>query len=373
LDTAIAMVVGDPADGDEVDLVADSGQWIARGVFNSRSRIRVRLYSWDSGQTLEDAWWRARLEVAIALRRSIGYDDPHGAARLVYSEADGLSGLIVDRFGPHLVVQPTALATAVRLERLVALLVEITQPSSVTVRTDPAIARREGIECQGGVIHGPPPPDPVLVEEHGIRYAVRVLSGQKTGSYLDQRENRLQASRYMRGRRVLDMCCYTGGFGLAAARLGGAAHVLGVDTSSSAIEVARDNARRNELSNVRFETGDCFRDLEQRVQEGERFGAVVLDPPKFARGRRGVPEALRAYHRLNRLGVQLLDASGVLVTCSCSGSVRRDDFVDMLRGVANKTGRAIQVLEQRGAAPDHPLNLACPETNYLKCMICRVV
>ena len=372
LDSAVARVAGATADGNEVDLVSDKGQWLARGVYNSRSRIRVRLYSWEQGESLDRAFWQRRLESALRLRDSIGYNDPRGAARIVFSEADGLSGLIVDRFGPCLVVQPTALATAARLDMLVDSLVVLTRPASVIVRIDPGISRREGFEIPPGLIRGTAPQEPLLIDEHGIAFAVHLLAGQKTGFYLDQRENRRQAARYLHGRRVLDMCCYSGGFGLAASRLGGAAEVIGVDISRAAIELARANALQNGITNARFETGDCFRAMEQRLAAGEKFGGVILDPPKFARSRQGVSDALRAYHQLNRLAVQLLEPGGVLVTCSCSGSVRREDFLDMLRGVASKTCRRIQVLEQRGAAPDHPLNVACPETDYLKCMICRV-
>ena len=344
----------------------------SHGDLQPPSRIRVRLYTWNRGEPLDEGFWRIRLAAAIRLRQAVGYDDPRGASRLVYSEADGLSGLIVDRFAGHLVVQPTALATASRLPLFIATLIELLQPASIVVRTDATMARREGMELETGVVHGCLPEDSLWFEEHGIRYAVRLLAGQKTGFYLDQRENRSQAARYLRGRRLLDMCCYSGGFSLAASLLGGAADVVGVDASEAAVESARENARHNGATNVRFESGDCFRSLEQRAAAGERFGAVVLDPPKFTRSRYGVAEALRAYHRLNRLAVELLEPGGILVTCSCSGSVGREDFLDMLRGVANKTQRPLQVLEQRGAAPDHPLNLACPETDYLKCMICCV-
>lgn len=372
LDTAIARVQGNPPDGAEVDLLSDNGKWIARGLLNSRSRIRVRLYSWTAGEALDDAFWRRRLAAALRLRQSLGYDDPAGAARLVFSEADGLSGLIVDRVGPHLVVQPTALAMAQRLEQLVPILVELVQPASITLRTDTGTTKLEGLELEPGHLWGQTPDPVVFIQEHGIRYGVEVLSGQKTGFYLDQRENRRVAAGYLRGRRVLDICCYTGGFSLAASILGGAQEVLGIDTSEHAVTLARANAELNGVRNVRFETGDCFRTLEERGRAGERYGAIILDPPKFARGRRGVEDALRAYHRLNLLAVQLLEPDGILVSCSCSGSVTPDDFMAMLFGVALKSGRELQVLEQRGAAPDHPLSVTCLENQYLKCFICRV-
>jgi 23S rRNA (cytosine1962-C5)-methyltransferase len=280
--------------------------------------------------------------------------------------------LVVDRFAQHLVVQPTALGIAQRLDRLVPMLVELVHPASVTLRADAGTAKLEGLNLEPGPYWGQPPEDVIFIQEHGIRYGVQLLSGQKTGFYLDQRENRRAAAAYLRGRRVLDVCCYSGAFSLAAAILGGAKEVVGLDSSEHAITMARANAQLNGLTNVRFETGECFRSLDERVKAGDRYGAVILDPPKFARGRRGVADALRAYHRLNHLAVDLLEPDGILVTCSCSGSVTREDFASMLFGVAIKSGRDIQILQQRGAAPDHPLSVTCPENQYLKCFICRV-
>lgn len=372
LDSAISKVQGDPADGDEIDLVADGGSWVARGVYNSQSRIRIRLYSWQAGESLDGGFWRRHIERALELRRSLGYGRLDEACRLVYSEADSLSGLIVDRFRNHFVVQPTALATAIRLPAITAVLVELAQPDSITIRADALIARREGIRIDTGCIFGTPPGGPIEICEHGLRYSVNLLEGQKTGFYLDQRENRRRAAEFLAGRRVLDVCCYSGSFSLAALRVGSAAEVVGLDVSETAVRTAQENAQRNGLPAAQFVTGDCFQSLEQRRAAGETFSAVILDPPKFARSRDQVPEALRAYHRLNRLAVELLEPGGILVTCSCSGSVLREDFASMLLGVATKTRRTIRVLEQRGAAPDHPLNLACPETDYLKCFICRV-
>jgi 23S rRNA (cytosine1962-C5)-methyltransferase len=195
--------------------------------------------------------------------------------------------------------------------------------------------------------------------------------GQKTGFYLDQRENRRVAASYMQGRRVLDMFCYSGGFSIAAARLGAAAEVVGVDSSEPAIRWARHNARQNGADNVRFEQAECFETLDQLRERGEKFGAVILDPPKFTRNRFRINEALRAYHRINRVALDLLEPDGILVTCSCSGSVTRDDFLAMLGGVAEKARRGLQILEQRGPAADHPVSVACPENAYLKCFICR--
>ena len=373
LDSAVDRVEGDPADGDVVELLSDKSKFIAQGIFNARSRIRVRLYTWNAAEMLDEGFWRRRLESAIQFRKQLGYDDPKGAARLVFSEGDGLSGLIVDRYADYLAVQVTGLAMAVRLPQIVPMLVELVRPRGIMIRTERGVSRAEGLELRDGPYWGAMPEEPLLIVEHGLTYELDLAEGQKTGFYLDQRENRVAAARYFRDRRVLDMFCYSGAFAMAASAIGGAGEVLGVDTSQKAVSLAWSNAERNGLKNVRFQSGDGFKTMESLVASGERFGGVVLDPPKFARSRRAVDEAMRAYHWLNRLGVGLLEPGGILVTCSCSGHVSREDFLYMLVGVAQQTGRQIQVLEQRGPSPDHPVNAACLESEYLKCFICRVV
>jgi 23S rRNA (cytosine1962-C5)-methyltransferase len=373
LDSAIQKIEGEPADGDVVDLLTDRGQWIARGIFNTNSRIRVRLYTWQADEAIDADFWRRRLQTAGRLRTLLGYDDPNGAARLVSSEADGLGGLIVERYGEHLVIQVTALAIAERLEEIVPLIIEQWRPASISLRTERDMNKAEGMHLEEGVLWGTRLDGPVFISEHGVRYGVDLSSGQKTGFFLDQRENRRAAAGYFAGRRVLDMFCYTGAFSLAASVVGQAKEVQGVDSSQKAVMLAQANAQLNSVANVQFQVADVFQHLENLGASEERFGAIVLDPPKFARGRQAVPEALRAYHHVNRLAVKLLERDGILVTCSCSGHVTRDDFLFMLSDVAQRTGREIQVLEQRGAAPDHPVSASCLESDYLKCMICRVV
>jgi 23S rRNA (cytosine1962-C5)-methyltransferase len=373
LDSAIERVEGQTADGDIVDLLSEKGKFIARGFFNSQSRIRVRLYTWNAGEMLEEAFWRRRLETAIRLRIELGYGDPCGAARLVFSEGDGLSGLIVDRYADYLAVQVTALGMALRLPLIAPILMELTGAKGIVLRTEKGVKQAEGLELRDGPFCGAAPPTAIEIVEYGLRYAVDLSEGQKTGYYLDQRENRKAAAGYLRGRRVLDMFCYNGGFSLAAAALGGAAEILGVDTSAKAVAVAEHNARINGVANVRFQTGDAFKTLEGLAESGEIFQAVILDPPKFARRRSAVAEALRAYHWLNRLALGVLAPGGILVTCSCSGHVSRQDFADMLGGVSQQTHRDLQILEGRGAAADHPVLTSCPEGEYLKCFICRVL
>jgi 23S rRNA (cytosine1962-C5)-methyltransferase len=373
LDSAIDRIHGSPADGDVVDLISDKDKFIARGIYNSRSRIRVRLYSWQPAEPIDDGFWRSKLEAARRLRQHLGYDDPQGAARVVFSEGDLLSGLVVDRFANYLVVQITALAMAVRLETILSQLLDLLRPTGIVLRTERDVAKAEGLDLADGPCWGELPQGPLAIVDGRLRYQVDLTGGQKTGFYLDQRENRKAAAAYFRDRRVLDLFCYSGGFALCASALGGARDVLGVDASRRAVALAEANAQLNGLSNVRFEAADGFQRMESLRSAGEKFGGLVLDPPKFTHSRRSLDDALRAYHHLNRLAVELLEPGGILVTCSCSGHVTREDFFDMLLGVAQQTGREVQILEQRGAAPDHPIAATCPESEYLKCFICRVL
>jgi len=373
LDSAVLRVEGSAADGDVVDLATHDGTFVARGLWNAASRLRVRLYAFDPAVKLDDALWRTRLEAAVALRRTLGLDDRAGAARLVNSEGDDLSGLIVDRYGDYLAVQVTALAMALRIETLADQLMELVGPRGILLRgAERGLSKLEGLQLPDRVIRGAAPSGPIFVTEHGLKFGVDLTAGQKTGYYLDQRDNRHAAARFARGRRVLDMFCYSGGFAVAAAVAGGARSVLAVDSSAKAAALAKANAELNGAANVTVETADAFERLDALRAAGERFGMVVLDPPKFARSRAALDDALRAYHRINRVAIDMLEPGGILVTCSCSGSVSREDFLQMLGGVAQRARRPLQILECRGAAPDHPVSASCLEGEYLKCVIARV-
>ena len=369
---AIGRVDGQPSAGAAVRVLDASGAPIGTGLFNPHSQIRVRLYRWDDGP-LDESFFRARLSEAVALRRGpLGLDDPEGAARLVFSEGDGLSGFVVDRYGSWLTVQLTSLALAERLDWLLDGLEELLSPEGIVLRTEKGVLEEEGLELKDGLLRGTVPDAPIEIREGGLRYRVALQTGQKTGFYLDQRLNRIRAARYAEGRSVADVCCYSGGFGLAALQAG-ARSVVGVDVSPGALELARANAAANGVeerhSVIR---SDAFGWLGERAEEGRRFDMIVLDPPRFARSRRGVPEALNAYRRLNGLALRCLEPGGILVTCSCSGRVSAIDFLGAVGRAASDAGRTVRVLEQSGQAPDHPVSATCPETAYLKCLVCHV-
>lgn len=368
---AIGRVEGSPADGDIVDLVSHTDNFVARGLYNSRSKIRVRLYGWDPSVPLDQAFFRERLDGAVRLRDLLGLNGPGKACRLVFSEGDGLSGCVVDRYDRWLVLQLTSLGLAQRRDLLVELLAERVQPEGIYLRTERGIGRLEGLELHDGPLWGRMPDGPVQVEENGVRFLVNVAEGQKTGFYLDQRDNRQAVARLAAGRRVLDAFCYSGGFGLHAARAGARA-VVGVDQSEPALALARANAALNGFTNLEFIQADVFDHLAALVAQGERFGLVVLDPPKFARTRNAVEEALRGYRRLQSLALRLLEPDGILATCCCSGLINMAMLEDLLAQLAVEEKREIQILERRGPAPDHPVSVSCLESHYLKCLLTRV-
>ena len=357
--------------GTIVDLMHPNGHWIGRGVYNPLSRIRVRMYQWDQTQELDDAWLHGQLENAVAMRDA--WQQAHGpldAVRLVNSEGDGLSGLIIDKFANYIVVQFSAIA----MQRWSAVIVEWLQqrfaPAAIYLRTDQKTAANEGTEDRDEII-GTLPEHPIELNECGVRIQLDLASGQKTGYYLDQRANRARAAYWVQPGAMLDVCSYLGGFSLAACRWGKPTSVLAMDSSQKALDQAAVNARLNGFNQIAFEQADCFERLGQMVQAGDKFETIVLDPPRMASNRGNVAAALRAYHRLNSLALQLLVPGGILITCSCSGRVSREEFAGVLAAVASRQRRSVQILESLGADFDHPIATNCPESEYLKCFICR--
>ncbi len=371
---AIAAVEGEPTDGAVVDLVSHTGNFVARGFFNGQSKLRVRLYGWTAETQLDRDFFRERIQSAIHFRtRALGLNGPDQACRLIFSESDGLSGLTVDRFGSWLVVQFTSLALAQRKDLIVELLIEQLRPRGIYLRTEKGIGGLEGLELQDHLLWGEPPPESLTIEDAGLRFFVNLELGQKTGFFLDQRDNRPAVARYASGRRVLDAFCYSGAFGQFAAKHG-AVSVTGVDASEPALDLARANARLNGVDErTDYIRADVFKQLQAFVEAGERFGLIVLDPPKFARSHKAIDEALGGYRRLQALALRLLLKDGILVTCCCSGLITQAMLLELLSQLGQEEKRDLQLLELRGQAADHPVALACPETSYLKCLISRVL
>lgn len=356
--------------GDLVDLVDNDGRFVARGLINPTGKLRVRLYSFDEAVSVDETLICGRIDAAIARRRMSGPALPNGGERLVFSESDLLSGLIVDRYADALSVQFTSGALLRFDEAILNHLQSVTDAKGIMVRMDEKTAKFEGVEPMARW-HGGVERDTVTYRENDLSLTVDLSGGQKTGGYLDQRDNHAAAAKYLNGRRVLDVCCYHGGFGLVAAK-SGAASVTAIDSSMPALEVADRTAKANGVDSIDFVQGDCFEVLDDMVENSQTFDAVILDPPRFAGSRRQVDAAMRAYHRLNSTAVKLLPPGGILVTCSCSGRVDSVDFLQMLSDVGRTARRDLVILEFRGAAADHPVAVSCPESRYLKCAIASV-
>jgi 23S rRNA (cytosine1962-C5)-methyltransferase len=383
---AIERVEGDVDDGGIVE-VRDAGHnWLARGYLNRRSQIAVRLLTLRQDEPIELGFWRQRLERALAARGAL-VDDPHVTAyRLVHAESDYLPGLIVDRYGDWLVVQSLTLGIERWKDALVGLLVELVGDArGVCERSDVDVRDKEGLGQRTGLLWGDSPPEMVQVLESAagegweqgggkVRcFLVDVWQGHKTGFYLDQRENRARLPVFCDGAEVLDVFAYSGSFGVCAA-WGGASRVTLVESSASALGLARRNLALNgfEGRSVEYVEGDAFSVLRGYRAQDRRFDVVVLDPPKFARSGREVRRASRAYKDVNLLAFQLLRPGGVLFTFSCSGAVSADLFQKIVFGAAVDAGRDVQIVGYLAQGADHPVALTFPEGTYLKGLICRV-
>ena len=348
--------------GDVVPVFDRAGAYLGRAFYNPRSEISLRIAE-RADVPLDEAWFRTRIERALAYRDSLKIDGD--AYRLVHAEADGVPGLVVDRYADHLVLQVGSAAVERRLEWVVRALGELLSPAGILLRGDSASRKREGLDTGVRVLSGEVP-ETIVVREGPVRYEADPWRGQKTGGFLDQRENHLAAGTYSSG-RVLDAFSYAGGFALHAAR--GAGEVEAVDSSSPALEAARRNAELNGLENITFTRARAFDLLRERSDGGERYDTVILDPPAFAKTRRDLPRAQRAYKEINLRAMRLLNPGGVLITCSCSYHLSRELFEETLRSAAGDVGRTMRVREWRGQAADHPEVLTIPETHYLKCAI----
>ncbi|MGB9723281.1 MAG: class I SAM-dependent rRNA methyltransferase [Chloroflexia bacterium] len=370
---AIASIEGRPSPGEVVEVVDAAGRFLARGAYSPRSQIRVRLCTWEADEAIDRDFLGRRLERALAGRARLERDPATTAYRLVYAESDGLPGVIVDRYGPYLVLQLLSWGAEVWREDLVALLAERCVPRGIYERSEAAVRRLEGLPPrQSGLLWGEEPPERVEVWEGGRPFGVDIRRGQKTGAYLDQRENRLRVAPLCAGKEVLDVFTYSGWFAVHAAS-GGAASVVGLDSSAEALELARENARRNGVAErTWWEEGDAFAALREWRAAGRSFDVVILDPPKFAARTSQVTAATRGYKDINMLGMHLLRPGGLLVTFSCSGLVSAELFQKVVFGAALDAGREVQILARLFQGEDHPVRLTFPEGAYLKGFLCRV-
>lgn len=348
--------------GAVVRLTDERGRFHGRAFYSDKSQIAVRLLTREdvpAGRT----FFTERLRRAVAYRKLVVENSE--ACRLVYSEADLLPSLIVDRYGDYLVIQTLSQGTERLKSLFTEILVELFSPKGVLERNDPKVRMLEGLDQRVSVLHGEVPAE-VVVKESGVAFAYDLPKGQKTGSFLDQRENHWAARRYASG-DVLDCFCYQGGFALTIADK--CTHVEGIDMAPAAVEAARRNQQLNSISNVHFRAGNTFDLLKEYDEVGRRFHMVILDPPAFAKNRESIPAAHRGYKEINLRALKLLEPGGFLVTCSCSYHITEALFLQILAEAANDARKSIVVAERRTQAQDHPILLTMPETHYLKCLI----
>ena len=371
---AIERVKGQVEDGEIVTVRDHKGAFLARGYLNRRSQIVVRLLSWDENEAVDDAFWARRIAAALARRQPLACDPDTSAYRLIHAEADRLPGLIVDRYGDYLVVQCLTLGIDVRRPSIVAALQDLLPVAGIFERSDVEVRAHEGLSPAVGLLSGDAPPAGYEVVEHGHRFLVDLAAGQKTGFYLDQRENRRAFARYAPGRETLDAFAYSGGFSVYAAHAGAGPITL-LDVSADALTLAERNLALNGLQRDEdtFQRGDVFETLRLYRDQGRSFDLIVLDPPKFAPTRRHVQRASRAYKDINLLAIKLLRPDGVLMTFSCSGGVDAALFQKIVFGAALDAGREVQIVERLAQGADHPVLLSFPESAYLKGLVCRVL
>ncbi len=364
----IERIEGSFEPGDVVDVVSSHNTYLGRAFYNPKSQISLRMLT-THDEPVDEAFFRRRVQEAWDYRKL--FCDP-ASCRLIFSESDFLPGLIVDKFGDYLVVQSLCLGIEKWKQSIVRDLAEIVHPKGVWERSDVPVRRLEGLEQTTGLLYGEVP-DSIDMVENGLRFVVDVKNGQKTGFFLDQKENRAAIAPLCKGARVLDCFCHNGSFSLHAAKYG-ARSVLGVDISEEALEVARLNAENNGLSDVvTFEAHNCFDHLRELTDAREQFDVVILDPPAFTKTRAAVESALRGYKEINLRGMKLVRKGGFLVTCSCSQHVSPEQFRDMINQAARDSKTKLRLVENRTQGHDHPILPASPETQYLKCMILQVL
>jgi 23S rRNA (cytosine1962-C5)-methyltransferase len=363
---AVERVDGEPANGETV-LVKSAGQPIAIAAWSPQSQICARVWSFDCSVVVEDKFFRKKINQAVALRACLPAFQHSNALRLVHGESDGLPGLIVDRYADVLVVQFLSAGAEHWREAILDALAAETGCEAIYERSDAEVRALEGLQPRVGFARGNHEAKRCPIVEYGLQFRVDVASGQKTGFFLDQRENRQRVRALAAGRNVLDAFCYTGGFTVAAVS-GGATHVTAVDSSSDALQIASENLAANTLdpSRVSFEKADVFAYQRLLRDRGQGFGLVVLDPPKFAPTAAQAKNAARAYKDINLMAFKLLKQGGLLATFSCSGGVSAELFQSIVAGAAADAGVEAKVLERFGAAADHPVALNFPEGDYLK-------
>ncbi len=371
---AVARLEGKAQQGETIDVCDSQGKWLARAAWSPDSQIRARVWSWEEDESIDIDFFIRRLQAAQPLRDWLAGRDDLDSYRLIAGESDGLPGITIDRFGNFLVLQLLSAGAEYQRAALISALQRCYPECAIYDRSDVAVRKKEGLELTQGVVLGEQPPEQLAITEHGMKLLVDIQTGHKTGYYLDQRDSRLATRRYAKDRRVLNCFSYTGGFAVSAL-LGGCKQVISVDTSQSALDIARQNVGLNnlDLSKAEFLRDDVFKLLRRYRDGGEKFDLIVMDPPKFVENKNQLAGACRGYKDINMLAMQLLNPGGMLLTFSCSGLMPCDLFQKIIADAALDAGRDVQFIEQFRQAADHPVIASYPEGMYLKGFACRVL
>lgn len=362
--------VGDLEENGEIVEVLDfKGNFVARGYYNKHSLISVRILTSDLNQEIDKNFLKEKINQAFQYRQNI-YPQL-SSYRVIYSEGDLLPGLIIDKFENFLSVQVLTLGMEKLKPFILEVLEELFQPEGIVLKNDSVFREMEGLEKEIKIVKGDLDV-PLIIEEYGLKFYVDLLKGQKTGFFFDQRENRSLTAFLSTNRKVLDCFCYTGGFALTAAK-GGAKEVLGVDESETAVKLAQENAKLNNFSNITFQKQEVFNFLRKLNSAGEKFDMVILDPPAFVKSKEKLKEGIKGYKEINLQALKLLDSGGILISCSCSYQLSKEDFLNMIKSAAADSGKSIRLVKELTQAADHPILLSMPETQYLKGVILEVL
>ena len=364
---AIKQIKGKPENGDIVDVLDDNRRFIGKGFINQQSQIVVRMLCWDPHERINADFFRNKIRQALAWREGLlAMSSKASAYRLIHSEGDGLPGLTVDRYNDVLVIQLLSAGMEVRRDLLLSILRQETKAKAIVERYPAGYRPREGLEEIDYRCHGAAIDEKTIISEYGLRFGVSLQKGQKTGYYLDQRENRMAISRYAYNKRILDAFCYSGGFGIYLLTKGKAAEVLFMDSSRLALNLAQENLELNSGKSGQFVKADIFEQLPAMASAGELFDMIILDPPKVAPDRSSLSSGISSLTTLNNAAVRMLPEQGILVTCDCSGLIDWGEFTKIVNRAAIDAGRSVRIVGMAGAGPDHPVNPACLENSYLK-------
>ncbi|EFO45552.1 methyltransferase, partial [Vibrio parahaemolyticus AQ4037] len=371
----IGKVEGEPALGETVDVFTHDGKWLAKAAYSPESQIRARIWSFEK-EEINKAFFVKRFQNAQLLREDVIERDGLTGYRLIAAESDGLPGVTIDRYQNFFVCQLLSAGAEYNKQAIVDALVECFPDCNIYERSDVAIRKKEGLKETTGVLHGEEPPKSVVIEENGVKISVDIVGGHKTGFYLDQRDSRQQAMKYVKDKEVLNCFSYTGGFGLYALK-GGAKRVINADVSQPALDTAKYNAELNEfdISKKRavFLNADVFKLLREYRDQGTQFDVVIMDPPKFAESKAQLNGACRGYKDINMLAMQILKPGGTLLTYSCSGLMDQVLFQKIIADAAVDANRQVKFVERFEQAADHPTDTAYPEGFYLKGFACKVL